>query len=149
MPALVGGGAFLRRSAPPLGRDEALRFQARLPIGSCAISPPSSSPTFRFRNFRERLPSCSSRRARRDRRPSPDISFFWLWVARPSSLSTKKIPRDCTKTNFHHGRAVDRMADRPGPTSNRNFFAVTLRDADGLVAIGGVFDLSIVFLSPR
>ena len=64
----------------------------------------------------------------------PDISFGWGHAT--VSLSTKKI-KGLHENDFIMASKIDRMIDRPVQNSNRNS-AVTLRDADGFVAVGGV-----------
>ena len=47
------------RRCPPLPRDEALRFQAQAADWELRDDARRIERIFRFRNFRERLPSCS------------------------------------------------------------------------------------------
>src|SRR6266536_3483935 len=79
-----------RGGVPPLGRDEALRFQAQLPIGSCAMKPNRIERTFRFRNFREALAFVQRVGELAEAEGHhPDIRFGWGHAT--VSLSTKKI----------------------------------------------------------
>jgi 4a-hydroxytetrahydrobiopterin dehydratase len=104
-----------RGGFPPLPREEALRFQAQAPDWELRDDARRIERTFRFRNFREALAFVQQvGELAESEGHHPDISFGW-------SHATADRPHD-------------RSA---GSDTNRNS-AVTLRDADGFVATGGV-----------
>ena len=89
----------------------------------------------RFRNFREALAFVQQAgELAESEGHHPDISFGWGHAT--VSLSTKKI-KGLHENDFIMASKIDRMIDRPFQNSDRNS-ALTLRDADGFVAIGGV-----------
>ena len=104
-----GGVSPLRVMKPNAGRY-------RLPIGSWLTMPIASSavPIPQFPGIAR---FCSgSRRARRDRRPHPDISFGWGYAT--VSLSTKKI-KGLHENDFIMASKIDRVLDRPGRPLDR------------------------------
>ena len=124
-----------RGGVPPLPRDEALRFQAQAPDWELRDDARRIERTFRFRNFREALAFVQQvGELAESEGHHPDISFGWGHAT--VSLSTKKI-KGLHENDFIMGEQ-DRPHDRSaGSDTNRNS-AVTLRDADGFVAVGGV-----------
>ena len=123
-----------RGGVPPLPRDEALRFQAQAPDWELRDDARRIERTFRFRNFREALAFVQQvGELAESEGHHPDISFGWGHAT--VSLSTKKI-KGLHENDFIMASKIDRIRSAVSD-SNRNS-AMTLRDADGFVAIGGV-----------
>src|SRR6266498_2799077 len=79
-----------RGGVPPLGRDEALRFQAQAPDWELRDEARRIERTFRFRDFREALAFVQQvGEIAESEGHHPDISFGWGYAT--VSLSTKKI----------------------------------------------------------
>jgi 4a-hydroxytetrahydrobiopterin dehydratase len=98
-----------RGGVPPLARDEALRFQAQAPDWELRDDDRRIERSFRFRNFREALAF-----VQQVGELAADISFGWGRAT--VSLSTKKI-KGLHENDLIMASKIDRMADRPGPTS--------------------------------
>jgi hypothetical protein len=95
---------------------------------------PAASSTFRFRISGKRLPSCSKPASLPRAKASPRYPFR---LGSRNRFSKRQEDQGIARECFHHGEQ-DRPHDRSaGSDSNRNS-AVTLRDADGFVATGGV-----------
>jgi len=79
-----------RGGVPPLGRDEALRFQAQAPDWELRDEARRIERTFRFRNFREALAFVQQvGELAESEGHHPDISFGWGRAT--VSLSAKKV----------------------------------------------------------
>src|SRR5262245_66386373 len=112
-PACPGRGGI-----PPLARDEALRFQKQAPDWELRDEARRIERTFRFHNFREALAFVQQvGELAESEGHHPDISFGWGRAT--VSLSTKKI-KGLHENDFIMASKIDRMADRPGPTSTGN-----------------------------
>src|SRR5260221_6231909 len=76
----------------------------------------------------------TSRRARRERRPSPR---YQVRLGSRDRFSKHQEDQGIARERFHHGEQDRPHGRSAGSDFNRNS-AVTLRDADGLAATGGV-----------
>jgi 4a-hydroxytetrahydrobiopterin dehydratase len=124
-----------RGGVPPLARDEALRFQAQAPDWELRDEARRIERTFRFHNFREALAFVQQvGELAETEGHHPDISFGW---GSRDRLAEHQEDQGIARERFHHGEQDRPHARSAGSDSNRNS-AVTLRDADGLVATGGV-----------
>jgi len=84
-------------------------------IRSCDSDVGLIERTFRFRNFREALAFVQQvGELAESEGHHPDISFGWGRAT--VSLSTKKI-KGLHENDFIMASKIDRMADRPGPTT--------------------------------
>jgi 4a-hydroxytetrahydrobiopterin dehydratase len=100
-----------RGGIPPLGRDEALRFQAQAPDWELRDDARRIERTFRFPNFREALAFVQQvGELDESEGHHPDISFGWGRAT--ISLSTKKI-KGLHENDFIMASKIDRMLDRP------------------------------------
>ena len=102
-----------RGGIPPLGRDEALRFQAQAPDWELRDDARHIERTFRFPNFREALAFVQQvGDLDESEGHHPDISFGWGRAT--VSLSTKKI-KGLHENDFIMASKIDRMLGRPIP----------------------------------
>src|SRR5260221_393772 len=109
----------------------------------CSSNPPPSSRPFIHYPLNEGARAglwpgsaclrAASRRARRERRPSPRYQFR---LGSRDRFSKHQEDQGIARERFHHGEQNRPHGRSAGSDFNRNF-AVTLRDADGLVATGG------------
>jgi 4a-hydroxytetrahydrobiopterin dehydratase len=123
-----------RGGVPPLARDEALRFQSQAPDWELRDDDRRIERTFRFHNFREALAFVQQvGELAESEGHHPRYQFR---LGSRDRFSKHQEDQGIARERFHHGEQ-DRPHGRSAGSDNRNS-AVTLRDADGLVATGGV-----------
>ena len=104
-----------RGGVPPLRVMKPCVSRARRRSGVLRDEARRIERTFRFHNFREALAFVQQVGELAEREGHhPDISFGWGYAT--VSLSTKKI-KGLHENDFIMASKIDRMADRPGPTS--------------------------------
>src|SRR6516164_7231454 len=123
-----------RGGVPPLGRDDALRFQKQAPDWELRDDAHRIERTFRFRNFREALAFVQRvGELAETEGHHPDMSFGWGYAT--VSLSTKKI-KGLHENDFIMASKIDRLSSRligqPGPSSTSGCSSIpALHDAHG------------------
>src|SRR5262245_2291253 len=104
-----------RGGIPPLSRQEAEALLAQAPDWGLLDEAHRIERTFRLRNFGEALSFVQKvGELAESEGHHPDISFGWGYAT--VSLRTKKI-KGLHENDFIMASKIDRMADRPGPTS--------------------------------